>query len=127
MGFPDNPVLLPKIRSAAIMNAAKDMPCTLRVASFVPGRRCSHQTTNIMCHLPSYGKGTSTKSSDHCVAAGCFECHQIVDGPDKAARDFIMEKYPAAYMERLLRGMQETQAMLLSLGILTGPDVEIVL
>lgn len=121
-----NPALLPKVRSSLIMAAARGMPCTLRIASFVPGWKCAHEDTVVMCHLPSAGKGMGTKSSDIYVAAGCAHCHAIIDGPDKSGRDYITEHYPAAYAERMLRGMQETQALLVSLGLITGPGWEIV-
>jgi hypothetical protein len=121
-----NPVLLPKVRSALIMAAAKGMPCTLRIASFMPSWRCADQSTVVMCHIPSAGKGMGTKSSDLFVAAGCAHCHAIIDGVDKRAREYITEKYPAAYAERMLRGMQETQSMLVALGLIKVQGGEIV-
>lgn len=121
-----NPALLPKVRSDLIMAAARGMPCTLRISTFVPGWKCADDATVVMCHLPSAGKGMGTKSSDLYVAAGCAHCHAIIDGPDRTARDYITEHYPAAYAERMLRGMQETQAMLVQLGLITGPGWEII-
>lgn len=121
-----NPVLLPKVRSKAIMDAGRDMPCTLRVSSFMPMWKCADDATVVMCHLPSAGKGTSTKSSDLYVAAGCAHCHDILDGRDKGASEYITTHYPAAYAERLLRGMQETQALLIERGLIVVPDGEII-
>lgn len=114
----ENPDLLPKVRSEAIMRAMRGMPCALRVASFLPGGKCAARDTVVGCHLPTIGKGVATKVSDLFVAAGCARCHDIVDGRDLPARDYIMAKYPTAYMERLMRAGHETQARLVALGII---------
>lgn len=121
-----NPVLLPKVRSSAIMAAGRGMPCTLRVSSFMPMWKCADDATVVMCHLPSAGKGTSTKSSDLYVAAGCAHCHAIIDMQDINAWTYITTNYPTAYSERLLRGMQETLALLVQRGLVVVPDGEIV-
>jgi hypothetical protein len=123
----ENPHLLPKVRSAKLLAAVKDMPCTLRVSSFMPHWQCAHQSTVVPCHLDrTIGKGMSTKVSDLFVAAGCVHCHAIIDGKDRTAVDYIMEKYPAAMMQRMLAGMAETQARWVVMGLLTGDDWEIV-
>ena len=121
-----NPVLLPKVRSKLIMSAAKDMPCTLRVSSFVPSWFCADRATTVACHMQSAGKGMSTKSSDLFVAFGCAHCHAIVDGVDRTACDYIEAHYPAAYAFRLMGAMQETQSLLVGLGLITGPGWEII-
>ncbi len=123
----ENPHLLPKVRSKKLLAAIKDMPCTLRIASFVPFWSCAHQTTVVPCHLDrTIGKGMGTKVSDLCVAAGCAHCHNIIDGRDRTAADYIAENYPAAMMQRMLAGLAETQSRWVQMGLLTGDDWEIV-
>lgn len=121
-----NPALLPKLRSPALLRAVRDMPCALRLAGFFPGHGCSAQDTVVPCHLDrTIGKGMGTKVSDLFVAAGCLHCHDILDGRDRAKRDYIAEHYPAALMDRMLRGLAETQARWLGMGLITveGADV----
>lgn len=120
-----NPDLLPKVRSESLMSACRHMPCTLRVASFV-GQRCAPQDTVVGCHLPTIGKGVSTKVSDLYVAAGCFHCHNIVDGRDKRILESIVANYPAAYADRLMRANHETLARWVGMGLITGEDWTIV-
>jgi hypothetical protein len=120
-----NPDLLPKVRSEALMDACRHMPCTLRVASFV-GQRCAPQDTVVGCHLATIGKGVSTKVSDLYVAAGCFHCHRIIDGRDKRILETIIHNYPAAFADRLMRANHETIARWVGMGLITGPDWEII-
>lgn len=121
----ENPMMLPKIRSRALLDACRHMPCSLRVASFIPGNRCAAQDTVVPCHIPTIGKGMGTKVSDLFVAAGCLHCHDIIDGRDRAGADFIAANYPTAMMDRLLRGMCETQSRWVGMGLLvaTGDEV----
>jgi len=127
MTFITNPALLPKVRSRALLAACQDMPCTLRVASFIPGQQCAHQTTVVPCHIDAtLGKGMGTKVSDLFVAAGCFHCHNIIDGRDPKGRAFIMDNYPTAFMERLLKGLCETQSRLVDMGLIEVKGGEIV-
>lgn len=122
-----NPMMLPKIRSRKLLDATQHMPCTLRVASFIPGRSCARQSTVVPCHLPTIGKGTATKVSDLYVAAGCLYCHDIVDNRDKAARAYVDAKYPAAFAERLMKAHHETIARWIDMGVFPmGDDWEIV-
>lgn len=121
----ENPALLPKIRSRVLLDACQHMPCTLRVSSFIPTRRCAHQTTVVPCHIPTIGKGIGTKVSDLFVAAGCIHCHDIIDGRDRKGADYIAAHYPTALMERLLRGMCETQARWVGMGLLTVEGMEV--
>lgn len=120
-----NPVLLPKVRSTAIMQAMAGLPCALRISSFYPGHRCAGADTVVGCHLPTIGKSMGSKVSDLFVVAGCFHCHQILDGRDPKRRDFIMDNYPTAITLRMLDGLAETQSRLVGLGILTCADMEI--
>lgn len=113
-----NPALLPVVRSPRLMSEIKGMPCDLRIASFVPGRRCAPAETVVGCHLPGYGKGVSHKNTDLAVVAGCSACHDILDGRDSEAAEYIIKKYPGAFWERLNRGLQETHARLVGLGII---------
>lgn len=113
-----NPALLPKVRSDKLMKAVRGMPCSLRVSSFYPGHRCADVDTVVGCHLPVSGKGMGTKVSDLSVAAGCFHCHDIIDGRDRKRRDYIMEKYPTAFALRLLEGLHETQSRWYAMGLI---------
>jgi hypothetical protein len=122
----ENPMLLPKIRSRALLDACRHMPCTLRVAGFIPGYRCAAQETVVPCHIPTIGKGMGTKVSDLFVAAGCLHCHDIIDGRDFGRYAAIIDRYPAAFADRLLRGMCETQARWVGLGLLTVEGAEMV-
>jgi cytochrome c553 len=116
--------MLPKVRSEAIMRACHQMPCTLRICSFV-GRQCSGDRMG--CHLDfTHGKGMGTKVSEMNVAAGCWACHEILDGRDTAAKQFILQNYPAAFMQQCLRALTETHARLVAAGIIIVPDAEII-
>lgn len=117
-----NPLLLPKVRSDAIMDACGLMECALRISSLYPGHRCSGRDTVVGAHLPVIGKGVATKVTDLAVAAGCFNCHEILDGRDKKRSDYIHEKYPTAVVMRMLNGLVETQAQLVEMGIIVVPD-----
>lgn len=117
-----NPIMLPKVRSEALMKAMADMPCTLRIASFA-GVPCAAQETVIGAHLPVFGKGTSTKVTDLAVVACCASCHAILDG--KLGVD-LRDRYPHAYMERLLFALVETQSRLVMAGVLFTSDMEVV-
>lgn len=118
------PILLPKVRSKAIMAAAEGYPCTLRVAGFV-GLPCASVETTVTCHMPVLGKGVATKVSDMAGAFGCSTCHDIIDGRHPASA-MIAEKYPAALMERMLKGLCETHAHLIAAGVIVIPDGEII-
>lgn len=119
------PDLLPKLRSDLIMSSMRHFPCTLRIASFIPGHACAHQSTVVGCHLPVFGKGMSTKVTDMAVAAGCAHCHALIEGVDK--RGFwIAENYPGAYYMRLLNGLVETHAMLVRDLVIDVPDGRLV-
>ena len=122
-----NPMLLPKIRSRSLLDAVRYMPCTLRIAGMVPGGACSHQTTVVPCHLDgTIGKGIGTKVSDLFVAAGCFACHSLLDGRDRSGADYLMKNYPTAVVERCLKGLCETQARWLAMGLIKVKGGEVV-
>lgn len=120
-----NPHMLPKVRSDAIMAAAEGSPCTLRIATFIPGRRCSGNETTVACHLPIWGKGTSTKVTDMAVAFGCSSCHAIIDGVDREALRFLEEKHGEAMLQRMLNALTETHALLISADVIQIPDAVI--
>jgi len=115
---------LPKVRSPGIMQAMHQMPCSLRIGTFI-GLPCWHQDTNVGCHLPVMGKGVGTKVSDLSVACGCGLCHSLLDARDPRGA-LIREKYPLAFGIRLLDALAETQARLVAIGIILVPDAEIV-
>jgi hypothetical protein len=121
----ENPHLLPKIRSEALRRAAIDMPCTLRIGTFicVP---CSGRQTNVMAHLPAHGKGVATKVSDLHMACACSSCHDLIDMRDPRG-GVIREKYPHAFWEQVFRASCETRDRWLALGLLPmGDDWEVV-
>lgn len=121
-----NPHCLPKIRSESLMRTVGTFPCTLRIASFIPGRTCSHQSTVVGCHLPTIGKGVATKVTDLAVVAGCQACHDLLDGRDRAGADYLTEKYAAAVQARITDALVETHARLIAAGYEWGADWEIV-
>lgn len=119
-----SPDLLPKVRSEALRQACRDMPCTLRIASFA-GIPCAPQNTVVPCHLPTIGKGVGTKVSDLYIAAGCHTCHSLLDGRDKRAF-VIADTYPAAFAERLMRGNHETIGHWVAMGLIHVEGGEVV-
>lgn len=121
-----NPQMAPKVRSQHIMDSAKGKPCTLRIASFYPGYSCASDETTVGCHLPVGGKGKATKVTDLAVVFGCKHCHDILDGADWKRQEFITEKYPMAYADRLINAMMETHAMLVDDGLLVVPGARII-
>lgn len=103
-------VLLPKVRSDAIMKAAAGMPCSLRL----PGI-CNHtNATVVFCHLPGLGKSHASKVSDIHGAFGCSACHTAIDTHSYQKRGLT----DAIVLDAMLRGLCETQARLIGLGII---------
>ena len=121
----DNPNMLPKVRSRTLLDACAFMPCELRIASFV-GMRCAPQDTVVGCHLPTIGKGVSTKVSDLFVAAGCQICHDILDGRQKRILETISANYPAALAEQIMRANHATISRWVGMGLITVEGGEIV-
>lgn len=113
-----NPTILPKVRSTALMAAMRDYPCTVRIASLIPGHHCAAQETVVGHHLGTAGKGMSTKSSDLAVVAVCAHCHALLERVDARGRA-LLEREPVAVIDRCLRGLIETHAMLARDGIIT--------
>jgi len=106
-----SPALLPKLRSPALMEAARGMPCSLRL----PGI-CNHNPeTSVMCHLPGIGKSMRSKVSDLHTAIGCSACHTAIDTFGWERRGLTA----AVVLDAMLRGHAETQARLAALGIIT--------
>lgn len=108
--------LLPKVRSAALMSAIRGMPCALRLSTFL-GEPCASVETVVGAHVGGSGKGMSTKVSDLCVVAACAKCHALLDRVDPRGMA-IRDRYPAAFHEQVLRGLAETHARLVGLGII---------
>lgn len=121
-----NPALLPKVRSEELTQACRHMPCTLRLATFIPAP-CAHRDTVVGCHLPVFGKGVATKVSDLFVAAGCLTCHDMLDGRDPRGRE-MARLYPSLWHERIMLALCETQAHWLDAGLLliNDPNLEII-
>lgn len=116
--------LLPKVRSRALLDACAQMPCTLRIGTFI-GLPCSGQNTVVGAHIGSMGKGMSTKVSDLSVVAACMTCHDLYDRRSPGGT-VIRDRYPAAFGERVLGALQETQARWVEMGLLTAKDQETV-
>lgn len=117
------PHMLPKVRSSLIMASAAGSPCTLRIATFVPGLMCADRSTTVGAHLPIGGKGTSTKGTDMAVAFACGVCHRLLDEPSPMERKYL-DSYGGAVLDRMLRGLVETHALLIDQGIIVIPDAE---
>jgi len=112
--------LLPKLRSRLLLNHIGGLPCSLRIASLVQGGRCAHESTVVACHLPTLGKGMSTKVSDLFVAAGCAACHDLLDRRDSRWSEIPRD----ALWERMLHGLAETQMRLVCLGVIRVEGAE---
>ena len=120
------PHLLPKVRSDQIMASASGRPCTLRIASFLAGRRCRGPETTVLAHLPVWGKGMSTKVTDLAGAYSCSTCHDLIDGRDASGHAYLMENFEAAVVGRMLHGLTETHALMLADGVIQIPGAELV-
>jgi hypothetical protein len=113
-----NPALLPKVRSARIMDAAFGQPCSLRL----PGI-CNHNdATTVTAHLPGIGKSMGSKVSDLHTAFACSSCHDAIDR-------FTWEKHgltAAIVLDAMLRGHAETQARLVGMGVITVEGARVI-
>lgn len=110
--------MLPKVRSDDLLAAARGMPCAARVSSLYPGHKCADASTVIMAHVGSLGKGMSTKVSDLHVCAACATCHDLIDRRDNRWK-WIADHCAAAFIERVMLGVFETQSRLVALDIIT--------
>jgi hypothetical protein len=119
------PHLMPKVRSKKIMATAAGVPCTARIASFIPGLRCESAATTVACHLPVGGKGTSTKETDLAVAYSCSVCHDLLDGRNAAGHAYLIEHHAAAVMQQLLRAHVMTLTVMLEEGVIVIPDADV--
>lgn len=117
------PHLLPKLVSEEIRGAMTDYPCTLRIASFIPGLRCDDRSTTVGCHTNTPGKGISTKSTDFSIAAGCRICHDLIDRVDDRI-SYIEDRYPAALENRMRQGIIETLTLLWMDGLIIVPSAK---
>lgn len=98
-----------KVRSRAILDFARGQDCTIRL----PGVCCHNPETVVACHLPGHAKGIGSKESDLHIAFGCDRCHAVCDG---RARSNLS---PAIILDAMLRGLSETQALLVQAGLVT--------
>lgn len=113
-----NPVLLPKVRSRWIMDAAAGQPCSLRL----PGI-CNHNSaTTVTAHLPGIGKSIGSKVSDLHTAFACSACHTAIDTFGWEKRGLTA----AMVLDAMLRGHAETQARMVGAGIIEVKGMEIV-
>lgn len=77
-----------------------------------------------MNHLPIWGKGMSTKTTDMAAVAGCFRCHEILDARDIRRTDYLIQHAPSLLAERMTHAITETHALLIERGIIQVPDAE---
>lgn len=113
-----NPVLLPKVRSKALMASASGQPCSLRL----PGV-CSHDAaTTVLAHLPGNGKSMASKVSDLHAAFACSACHDCIDRHTYEKRGLTA----AIVLDAMLRGHGETVARWVGMGLISVPDMEVV-
>lgn len=123
-----NPHMLTKVRSEDIMSAAGNSnlfpSCTLKLGTFA-GIPCAPRSTNVMAHLPTIGKGMSTKVSDVFVACGCATCHSILDEVHEVSH-LIQERYPAAYWIQVMKANHETISRLIMAEIISVIDGELI-
>lgn len=115
-----NPHMLPKIRSKALMSGAKGQPCSFRIASYL-GIPCASVETTVAHHLPVFGKGVGTKTSDMFTGFICQTCHDILHSRTGTE---LHQRYPSSFMERHLLALCETQARHLMEGRIVVPDAE---
>lgn len=120
----ENPHMLPKVRSEALRESCAMMPCTLRIGTFV-GIPCAPKETVVGCHLPVFGKGTSTKVSDLYMAAGCHSCHDLLDYERNPIGAVIRERNPQAFWEQMFRAICETQGRWVKMGLIEVPGANI--
>jgi hypothetical protein len=64
----------------------------------------------------------STKVTDMAAASGCQICHDILDGRDTEAWEWLRKNAEAAMLGRMLDGLTETHSLLLTDGIITIKD-----
>lgn len=122
------PHLLTKVRSEVLMqsiggkgvdlNIDGPMHCTLRLAGLV-GLRCADRSTVVGCHQGNLGKGTSTKTSDLSVVAGCLVCHMLQERLLTGWKLLHLDPEMRALMyERILAATHETHSVLAGQGII---------
>lgn len=122
-------MILPKIRSNAIMQAPKKQlkgaQCSARIGTFLM-QPCSPRETNVMHHLDGCGgRGVSTKETELATIIICHNCHRLLEEPSPGESD-VLHKYAAALNHQLLRALVETQAQLVGAGIIQVSDGEVV-
>lgn len=122
----NNPHTFLKVRSKAIMRAARDVPCQLRIASFIPGYNCSGDDTSVMAHPPSFGKGLSSKVSDLGTIIACSHCHNLLDMVDERYK-YLIDHYPTAVQERITLGILATLQILVDKEVIVIPDAELII
>jgi len=116
---------LPKVRSEKLRKSARGQPCSLRIASFIPGHSCASDETTVLAHLPVNGKGTGTKVSDLGAVYACAHCHDLLDRRDNRT-DWIIEHYPMAYHARMANALTETHARMVEEGLIVVPDGDVI-
>lgn len=97
------------IISTKLRQSAKGQRCAFEI----PGV-CNHDaSTTVLCHAPSEVKGMGNKSHDFHATFGCYACHKALDNHD-------LEKWEEYFF--WLRGLQRTQSIWHSMGLLVVPE-----
>ena len=113
-----NPALLPKVRSARLMDSAMGQPCSLRL----PGI-CNHNpATTVNAHLPGIGKSMASKVSDLHTAYACGACHTAIDSFGWEKRGLTA----TIVLDAMLRGHAETQARWVGMGLIRIDGMKVV-
>lgn len=126
-----NPHMLPKVRSndlrqsigGLLLGQEGEFPCSFRLAPLL-GYPCSPGTV-VGAHLPTFGKGASTKVSDLFMGAGCDRCHAIIDQVGADAINFA-ERYPDVFYDAIMRGHHETLSRWVQMGLISGTDWKLI-
>lgn len=99
---------LPKVRSEALRQSARNQPCSLRLSGCLPG-----EDTVVLAHIRTPGTGMGTKPCDTQAVYACHLCHDTIDGRRKSGND------PLTIAWAIIRGMGETHARMVEAGIIT--------
>ncbi len=99
----------PPFRSQRVLRHAKGQPCCLRFDGCDGGGE-----TTVACHIRDKHKGMAQKASDHSIVFGCAHCHRLLD-------EGFTSMTPDVMFWHLVRGLQETWAILIRDGIIVFP------
>lgn len=96
-----------RVEAPPLLAAAKGQECTLMIP-FVCNR---NSETVVACHISRpFMASMSGKTSDFCIAFGCSNCHEWIDGRGKGSEHWF---------EYVLDGMMKTQHILIEQELMT--------